>query len=158
MQIDDARHAEQQFARALGERQRERRFRRQADKTREQQITAFLHAERSGNGKGRAANRLAETFEQQGFGPADRMPEQVEYTAKSGAPIAAANRNGVMPFRSVTSGIRYSTSSVSKPAIDACCVSDLPTIDSMRMRRKKISATATPAMPPSHCAATNSPG
>ena len=66
--------------------------------------------------------------------------------------MAAAIRNGVIPFTTVTSGRRYSTSSVSNPASDACFVPDLPTIDSMRMRRKKISATATPAMAPSHSA------
>ncbi|MNL37711.1 hypothetical protein D3C87_1598710 [compost metagenome] len=48
----------------------------------------------------------------------------------------------------MTSGNRYSTSSVSNPAAEACLVPLLPTRDSIRMRRKKISATASPATVP----------
>src|SRR2546430_7017780 len=47
-------------------------------------------------------------------------------TANSGAPIAAATRNGVTPLHNVTSGRRYSTSSVSKPPIEACLLAALP--------------------------------
>ena len=54
-------------------------FWRQADEPREQQIAALLHAERAGNREGRAADRLAEAFEDQRIGPADRMAEQPQH-------------------------------------------------------------------------------
>ena len=50
---------------------------------------------------------------------------------------------------SVTRGRRYSTSSVSNPPSDACWFAILPTMSSMRMRRKKINAMAQPATKPS---------
>jgi hypothetical protein len=63
--------------------------------------------------------------------------------------MAAAVRNGVRPLKSVTRGRRYSTSSVSNPASEACLLAALPAISSIRIRRKKINATAAPASRPS---------
>ena len=60
------------------------------------------------------------------------------------------SENGTTPLLSVTSGSRYSTSSVSNPPSEAWRLADLPAMSSMRMRRKKISAIAHPGEQSEH--------
>ena len=71
-----ARHAQQQFARAFRQRQCQGRVGWQAGERREQQVSALLYAERSRNGKGRAANRLSQALQQQGVDPTHRVMDQ----------------------------------------------------------------------------------
>src|SRR5471030_3150443 len=55
-----------------------RGFRRQADQTREQQVAALLHTQRTRNEERRAPNGLAEAFQHQRFSPADRRAQQTQ--------------------------------------------------------------------------------
>jgi len=68
--------------------------------------------------------------------------------ANSGAPIAAATRKYASALHSVTSGSRYSTSSVSNPPTELWRMPALPSSSSMRMRSRKINAIAQPVVAP----------
>ena len=77
MQIEQAGQAEREFARAFRKRQRERRVGRQSDQRREQQVAAFLRAERPGSRRPRH-EWPADALEQQRVEPAHRVPEEVQ--------------------------------------------------------------------------------
>src|SRR6185437_12323185 len=70
MQVDQARHTEQDLAGALRERERKRRVGRESRERREQKVTALLHTEGAGYRERRAPDRLPEALEQQRVAPA----------------------------------------------------------------------------------------
>ncbi len=78
MKVEQSGYAQQKFARALGERQRQCRIRRQPCQGREQQIAALLHTERTGYGERGAANGLAQAFQEQCIDPSDRVMNQLK--------------------------------------------------------------------------------
>ncbi len=76
---DKARHAEHEIGGPLDQRQRDRLLRRNAERGAQQHQTAFLRAERAGNGERRPANGMQETFYDQRFGDADRIAHEREH-------------------------------------------------------------------------------
>src|SRR5581483_2189942 len=65
MQVDEARHAQQDLPCALRKRECERCIRREPGEGREQQVPTLLNAERAGYRERRAANRLSQALEHQ---------------------------------------------------------------------------------------------
>ena len=76
---DKARHAEHEIGGPLDQRQRNRLLRRNAERGAQQHQTAFLRAERAGDGERRPANGMQETFDDQRFGDADRIAHEREH-------------------------------------------------------------------------------
>ena len=93
MQINQARHAEQDLARALGEGERQRRIGRQPRERREQQIAALLHPEGARDGERRAADRLPQALEQQRIDPAHRVSRTATVRGRP-RPCRPASRPG----------------------------------------------------------------